>query len=121
MSVVWSLRWQRWAPSQPARVPVDQVGLTRILIKTYPPTVTGCLRNSSIRYSVVGQDGTVYNLTGDTGKLRNYIGREVEVTGKPTVKSFSTTEKDMASTVEEIPALDIKGVKELSKTCNPTK
>lgn len=66
---------------------------------------------------VVAQDGTVYNLTGNTAKLRYYIGHEVEITGKPTVKSFSTTEKDMASTVEEIPALDVKSVKELSKTC----
>jgi len=88
---------------------------------TYPPTITGCLQNSSIRYSVVAQDGTVYNLTGNTGKLRNYIGHEVEVTGKPTVKSLSTTEKDIASTVEEIPALDVKSVKELSKTCNAGK
>ena len=74
-----------------------------------------------MRYSVVGQDGTIYNLTGDTRKLRPYIGHEVEVTGKPTVKSLSTTEKDIASTVEEIPALDVKSVKELSKTCKPTK
>jgi len=88
---------------------------------TYPPTITGCLQNFSIRYSVVGQDGTVYNLTGDTGKLRNYIGHEVEVTGKPTVKSLSTTMKEAASTVEEIPALDVKSVKELSKTCTASK
>jgi hypothetical protein len=84
---------------------------------TYPPTVAGCLQNSSLRYMVVAQDGTVYNLTGNTARLRHYIGHEVEITGKPTVKSFSTTEKDIASTVEEIPALDVKSVKELSKTC----
>jgi hypothetical protein len=70
---------------------------------------------------VVAQDGTVYNLTGSTARLRSYIGHEVEVTGKPTVRSFSTTEKDIASTVEEIPALDVKSVKELSKTCNSAK
>ncbi len=85
---------------------------------TYPPTVQGCLQNRSIRYFVAGQDGTVYNLTGRTNILRDYIGHEVEITGKPTVRSFSTTEKDMASTVEEIPALDVKGVKELAKTCS---
>ena len=87
---------------------------------TYPPTVQGCLQNSSIRYSVVGHDGTVYNLTGSTGKLRPYIGHEVEVSGKPTVKSLYTTNEHCASTVEEIPALDVKSVKELSKTCDAT-
>jgi hypothetical protein len=88
---------------------------------TYPPTVQGCLQNSSLRYSVVAEDGTVYNLTGSTGKLRPYIGHEVEVSGKPTVKSLSTTMKEAASTVEEIPALDVKSVKELSKTCDTGK
>jgi hypothetical protein len=88
---------------------------------TYPPTVQGCLQNHSIRYFVVGQDGMVYNLTGRTNILRPYIGHEVEVSGKPTVKSLSTTEKDSGSTVEELPALDVKSVKELSKTCDATK
>lgn len=88
---------------------------------TYPPTVQGCLQNSSLRYMVAAQDGTVYNLTGDTARLRPYVGHEVEVSGKPTVRTFSTTEKDIASTAEEIPALDVKSVKELSKTCKPTK
>ena len=88
---------------------------------TYPPTVHGCLQNSSLRYSVVGQDGTVYNLTGSTARLSPYVGHEVEITGKPTVKSIDTTNEHSASTVEEIPALDVKTVKELSKTCNATK
>ena len=88
---------------------------------TYPPTIAGCLQNSSLRYMVVGQDGTVYNLTGNTAKLRPYIGHEVEITGKPTVKSLSTTMKNAASTVEELPALDVKSVKELSKTCDSAK
>jgi hypothetical protein len=110
ISALW-LQGQEGNPGRDVWIPAN----------TYPPTITGCLRNSSIRYSVVGQDGTVYNLTGDTGKLRNYIGHEVEVAGKPTVKSLSTTEKDIASTVEEIPALDVKSVKELSKTCTPGK
>jgi hypothetical protein len=110
MSALW-LQAQEGDPGRDVWIPTN----------TYPPTIQGCLRNSSIRYSVVGQDGTIYNLTGATGKLRPYIGHEVEVTGKPTVKSLSTTEKDAASTVEEIPALDVKSVKELSKTCNPTK
>jgi hypothetical protein len=110
MSVLW-LQAQEGNPGRDVWIPAN----------TYPPTVTGCLQNSSIRYSIVGHDGTVYNLTGATGKLRNYIGHEVEVTGKPTVKSLSTTEKDMASTVEELPALDVRSVKELSKTCTASK
>ncbi len=85
---------------------------------TYPPTVQGCLQSASLHYTVVAQDGTVYNLTGSTAKLSRYIGHEVEITGEPTVRSFSTTEKNIASTVEERPALVVRSVKELSKTCD---
>jgi hypothetical protein len=88
---------------------------------TYPPTIDGCLRNSSLHYTVVGSDGTVYNLTGNTARLSHYVGHEVEITGKPTVRSLSTTMKNAASTVEELPALDVQSATELSKTCKPTK
>ncbi len=88
---------------------------------TYPPTVAGCLRSANTHYTVTAEDGTVYNLTGDTAKLSRYVGHEVEVTGKPTVKSLDTTMKEAASTVEELPALDVKSAKELSKTCSPPK
>ena len=86
---------------------------------TYPPTIEGCLTNSSLRYMVIGKDGMVYNLTGSTARLRRYVGHEVQITGRPTVRSFSTTEKGIASTVEEIPALEVRDVKELSQTCHP--
>jgi len=106
-----------WLPAQEGNPGRD----VWVSADTYPPTVQGCLQNRSIRYFVAGQDGTVYNLTGRTNILRDYIGHEVEVTGKPTVRSFSTTMKEAASTVEEIPALDVKSVKELSKTCDAGK
>ena len=109
-SALW-LQAQEGNPGRDVWIPAD----------TYPPTVQGCLQNTGLRYSVVGHDGTVYNLTGSTGKLRPYIGHEVEITGKPTVKSLSTTMKEAASTVEEIPALEVKTVKELSKTCDAGK
>jgi hypothetical protein len=107
--VITSVPWvaaQEGAPGRDVWIPAN----------TYP-TLQGCLQSSSLRYIVVGQDGTVYNLTGETVTLRSFVGYEVEV-GKPTVVSFSTTEENMASTVEEIPALGVKSVKELSKTCS---
>ena len=89
-----------------------------ISANTYPTTVQGCLLSSTFRYMVAAQDGAIYNLAGDTARLRPYVGHRVEVSGKPTVRSFSTTEENMASSVEEIPVLAVKSVKELSKSCN---
>jgi hypothetical protein len=94
-------------------------GLDRWQAPSDPPTVQGCLQNSSTHYFVVGADGTVTRLTGDTAWLSRYVGHEMEVSGKPTVITLDTTVIHAASTVEELPAVDVKSAKELSKTCNP--
>lgn len=92
-------------------------GLDRWQGPSDPPTVQGCLRNSATHYFVVWKDGTVTRLTGNTARLSHYVGREVEVNGTPTVITLDTTQAWTASTVEELPALDVKSAKELSKTC----
>jgi hypothetical protein len=84
---------------------------------TYPPTIDGCLERYGFYYKVIGADGTVYNLTHNNSELSHYVGHEVEITGKPTVKTLDTTEIHIASTAEEIPVLEVKTVKELSGTC----
>lgn len=94
-------------------------GLDRWQAPSDPPTVQGCLQNSSTHYFVIGGDGTMTRLTGDTAWLSRYVGREMEVSGKPTVITLDTTQIHAASTVEELPALDVKSAKELSKTCAP--
>lgn len=67
---------------------------------------------------MIGSDGTIYNLTRSTRGLSRYVGHYVEVTGKPTIISLDTTNVHAASTVEELPSLAVKRVKELSKTCS---
>lgn len=84
---------------------------------TYPPTIDGCLQRHGFYYYVIGKDGRVYNLTHDTAVPGHFVGHQVEITGKPTVISLDTTETHAASTVEELPALEVKTVKQLSETC----
>ena len=84
---------------------------------TYPPTIDGCLQRLGFYYYVIGKDGTVYNLTHDTAVPSRLNGHEVEITGKPTVISLSTTMVHAASSVEEFPALEVKTVKALSAMC----
>lgn len=89
---------------------------------TSPMTIAGCLRSSGGHYAVTGKDGTIYDLTGNTARLSHYVGHQVEITGKPTVRTLDTTVTHAASTAEELPALEVKSAKEISKTCNyPTK
>ena len=87
----------------------------------YPPVIRGCLERSGFYYTVVGKDGTTYDLTGNTTHLSHYVGHEVEISGEPAVVSVSTTMTRAASTVEEYPALELKTVKELSGACNAAK
>ena len=93
-------------------------GVDRWAAPSDPPTVQGCLQNSATHYFVVWKDGRVTRLTGNTARLSRYVGHEVEISGKPTVITLDTTVKEAASTVEELPALDVKSVKELAKTCS---
>jgi hypothetical protein len=92
-----------------------------VSVDTYPPTIDGCLQRYGFYYKVIGEDGTVYNLTHTTSEISHYVGHQVEITGKPTVKTLDTTEIHIASSVEELPALEVKSVKELSATCSPVK
>ncbi len=82
-----------------------------------PPTIDGCLRSSGGHYTITDKDGTIHHLTGNTARLSRYVGHEVEVSGKPTVITLDTTVKNAASTVEELPALEVKSAKEISKAC----
>lgn len=92
-------------------------GLDRWQAPSDPPMVQGCLENSATHYFVVGKDGTITRLTGNTARLSRYVGREVEIRGNPTVITLDTTVTEAASTAEELPALNVKSAKELAKTC----
>lgn len=94
-------------------------GLDRWQAPSDPPMVQGCLKNSSTHYFVVGKDGTITRLTGNTARLSRYVGREVEIDGKPTVITLDTTVSKAASTAEELPALDVKSARQLANTCTP--
>ncbi|HLI62618.1 MAG TPA: hypothetical protein VKV05_04405 [Terriglobales bacterium] len=78
------------------------------------------MQSSSLHYSVTDKDGTVYDLTGNTAKLSHLVGHEVEVTGKPTVITLNTTVFHAASTVEMLPALEVKSAKQLPGKCDPS-
>ncbi len=87
---------------------------------TDPPVVQGCLQNITTHYYVVWKDGTVTRLTGNTAKLSRYVGHEMEISGKPTIITLDTTVTKAASTVNELPALEVESAKELAKTCSPS-
>jgi len=80
-------------------------------------TVQGCLRNQAGRYSLKASDGMVYKLTGEANKLKDHVGHEVEITGKPTVRTYSTTEQGAASSTREQHVIRVESIKHIADTC----
>jgi len=75
------------------------------------PTVEGCLQGSNGNYTLTDSAGTTYQLAGDTSKLTEHVGHEVEIKG-------STSPSSSASAgASSQPTLTVDSVKHVSKTC----
>jgi hypothetical protein len=91
-------------------------------------TVKGCLQIVSDDFSLSGSggmyeldadNGTTYRLEGESAKLKEYLGHEIEVSGtigNSEVASSSSTAKDSAQ-----PTIQFLDVKDLSSTCKSSK
>src|SRR6266576_1935983 len=86
-------------------------------------TVQGCLQGSSGNFTLTDKSGTTYQLSGDTSKLTEHVGHEVQIKG--TTSGSRTSAGSSSSTPSGAPSggaqstLTIKEVKHVSKTCTP--
>ena len=76
-------------------------------------TVQGCLSGSDGSYTLTADNGTTYQLTGNTAALKDHVGHEVQITGK-TSGSTAASSSTSAAGPE---ALEVKSMKHISKTC----
>jgi hypothetical protein len=81
-------------------------------------TVEGCLRSSGGRYTVTDASGMIHDLQGNTARLSRYVGHEVEITGKPSVRTTDTSMMNAASSATEEPSLTVESAKQISGNCN---
>jgi hypothetical protein len=81
-------------------------------------TVQGCLQGSDGNYTLTADDGTKYQLQGDTAKLSAHVGHEVQITGSTTSASTATspTTGTPAGATQQ-PTLTVQNMKHISKTC----
>lgn len=80
-------------------------------------TIEGCLQSSMGEYSVIDDTDTIHHLTGAANKLSHFVGHEVEITGKPGVRTIDTTSVGGASSAVEQPIFEVKSVKQVAATC----
>jgi hypothetical protein len=80
-------------------------------------TIQGCLQYTNSHYRLTEDNGTKHQLQSQANKLSKEVGHEVEVTGKPAVRTVGTTVQGTASTAHEEPVFKVSSVKRVADTC----
>ena len=98
--------------AQPANPPSDKKDSAASLT-----TIEGCLQSAHGNYTLTDNDNTLHVLTGATSKLSHQVGHQVEITGKPGIRTIDTTPEGGASSAREQPVIEVKSVKHIADTC----
>jgi hypothetical protein len=77
-------------------------------------TIEGCLSGANGKYTLTDQQGTSYDLTGNTAKLADHVGHEVKITGVTSSGSSGTATSSDSSSGQ---TLQVNSFKHVSKTC----
>ena len=80
-------------------------------------TIQGCLKTDQGQYVLVEDIGTPHTLSGGASKLKNEVGKFIEVTGKPSSRTLGDTPAGGASNVVTVYVFEVKSVKHLSDIC----
>jgi hypothetical protein len=106
--VAWSQAQQ--APPSPdeGKPPVNPSGLT---------TLNGCLHYDDGQYWLIDADNTKHRLSGYGKQLKQHIGHEVELTGKPSSRTIDNTPPGGASSAITQYVFEVKGVKRTADLC----
>jgi Protein of unknown function (DUF5818) len=80
-------------------------------------TIKGCLSRSDGEFALTDTSGTSYKLTGDTAKLSDHVGHEVQIKGT-TTDANATPGAASAAGAAARPTLDVTSMKHISETCS---
>jgi len=82
-------------------------------------TVEGCLAGSDGNFTITDSSGTTYQLQGDTSKLTEHVGHEVQIKGTTSGSAGSNPSSGAAagSSAGSQQTLNVDSVKHMAKTC----
>ncbi len=80
-------------------------------------TIQGCLHRSEGEYTLIDDTNTIHHLVGLASKLSHHIGHQVEITGKPGVRTLDATPQGGASGAVVQAIIEVKTVKHIADTC----
>ncbi len=101
LCAAWTLAQEKYPSGQTSTTPSSS-GQT---------TVQGCLDRSGTNYTLTDKSGTKYQLTGDTSKLSEHVGHEVEITGTPGGAGAGASAHAQQT-------LDMSNLRHISETCS---
>lgn len=110
LSLLVSTAWVA-AQSQYPQTGTSQTGTTA----SEQTTVKGCLQGSDGNYTLMADNGTTYQLQGDTSKLSAHVGHEVQVTGSTISGGGNSTSAQSSATQQ--PTLTVQTFKHIAKSC----
>jgi hypothetical protein len=79
-------------------------------------SVEGCLQGSNGNFTLADNSGNTYKLEGDTSKLTEHVGHEVQITGSTSAGS-SASSGTMTGGSQGQQTLTVSDVKHISPTC----
>jgi hypothetical protein len=105
------------SPSQetPVQASPSQASGDQTTVGTGNTSVEGCLGGSDGNYTLTADNGTTYQLTGDTSKLSEHVGHQVKVMGTTNAASANGSSGTMGNNSSQ--TLQVSSVKHISKTC----
>ena len=84
-------------------------------------TIQGCLQGSNGNFMLTDDAGTNYQIQGDTAKLTEHVGHEVQITGTVSASSFASAsgspEKGSTSSTSQQRTIQMQDMKHISATC----
>ena len=82
-------------------------------------TIQGCLKGDGNTFTLIDDSGTTYRLEGDSAKLKNHVGHEVQVAGTVGEASGSTSSTSTGDISQ--PAIQVVEIKHVSSSCSSKK
>jgi hypothetical protein len=77
--------------------------------------VQGCLKSANGGFTLTDHAGSTYQVLGDTSKLSEHIGHEVQITGPVATVTSSTSTSTAAPAGSS--TIQVQHLKHISKTC----
>lgn len=87
-------------------------------------TVEGCLSGSNGNFTLTDKSGTSYQLAGDTSKLSDHVGQDVQITGSSSQNSSASAPSSSSgasaasSGASAQQTLNVSSVTKVSDTCS---